>query len=275
MGVPYAEVIGDPIAHSKSPLIHNFWLEKLRMEGDYRRCLVRSDELGAYFEARQRDADWRGCNITMPHKIAALEHLHMHHDPSFPVEAVNVAVPGKGRRLEGVNADTPGFMEPLFALHAGRKGAQGSAIVVGAGGVLFSVMWSLAALGYAPIWVVMRDPAKAARIAKDYRGVHARTMSFGEALPAARLLVNASPLGMTGYPPFPLSLASLGDDAIVYDLVYEPLETALLAAAKARGLQTIDGLSMLIPQAAISFTRFFGAMAPRALDRELRELLTR
>lgn len=274
MGVPYAEVIGDPIAHSKSPLIHKFWLEKLGIEGDYRRCLVRRGELAGYFEARRRDPDWRGCNITMPHKLAALEHVHLHHDPSFPVEAVNLALPGKAR-MEGVNADTPGFLEPLLALQAGRQGPAGAAIVIGAGGVLYSVMWSLAALGYAPIWIVMRDPVKAVRIAEDYRGVHARTQTFSEPLPPARLLVNASPLGMTGFPPFPLSLEAMERDAIVYDLVYEPLETELLRAARIREFRTLDGLAMLIPQAAVSFTRFFGAQPPRTLDGELRELLTK
>lgn len=275
MGIPYAEVIGDPIAHSKSPIIHKFWLETLGIEGDYRRCLVRRDELGGYFEARGRDPDWRGCNITMPHKLAALDHVHMHHDPSFPIEAVNLAAPGRGGGIDGFNADTPGFLEPLLPLHTGRSGSPGAAIVVGAGGVLYSVMWSLAALGYAPIWIVMRDGAKASRIAKDYRGVHARILSFADPLPAARLLVNASPLGMAGFPPFPLGLDSVATDAIVYDLVYEPLETELLRAARLRGLQTIDGLAMLIPQAAVSFTRFFGAQPPRTLDGPLRERLIR
>ena len=274
MGIPYAEVIGDPVAHSRSPQIHKFWLEQLGLEGDYRRCLVKADWLGAYFEARRQDPDWRGCNITMPHKIAALRHVHMHRDPSFPVEAVNVAAPGTDGRIEGMNADTPGFLEPLLAFKGGRlNGQSGPAIVVGAGGVLFSVMWSLSALGYSPIWVVMRDSAKAAQIARDYRGAHVRTLGFADPLPSATLLVNASPLGMVGFPPFPLALDTLDEDAIVYDLVYAPLETPLLRAAKVRGLHTIDGLAMLIPQAAISFRRFFGATAPRPFDWQLRELL--
>lgn len=277
MGVPYAEVIGDPVDHSKSPAIHKFWLQQLGIEGDYRATRVTSEELGAYFEVRRREEDWRGCNITMPHKIAALRHVHLHpHDPSFPVEAVNLALPGRDGQLEGVNADTAGFIEPLLALHAGRQGPQGTAIVIGGGGVLFSVIWSLACCRYQDIWIVVRDPAKAARIAEDYGsgGLGIRTLSFDDALPAAHLLVNASPLGMTGYPAFPCDLSSLADDAIVYDLIYEPLETALLRAARERGLRTIDGLSMLIPQAALSFARFFGANAPRTLDWQLRELLT-
>ena len=274
MGVPYAEVIGDPIAHSKSPVIHKFWLEKLGIEGDYRRCLVRPDELGAYFEVRTRDEDWRGCSVTMPHKMAALRHVHKHHDPSFPIEPVNLVLPRKGQ-LEGLNSDTHGLMEPLLAHKIGRIGGNsGPAIVVGSGGVLYSVMWVLAALGFAPIWIVMRDPDKAVQIARDYKGVHGRPLTFDDPLPEAHLLINATPLGMAGFPDFPLSLDSLTPDAAVFDLTYNPLETNLLKVARARGLRTIDGLAMLIGQASIAFQGFFGEPAPREHDDELRERLT-
>lgn len=275
MGIPYAEVIGDPIAHSESPLIHNFWLAKLGLQGEYRRCLVRNAELGDYFESRQRDPDWRGCNITMPHKIAALQFVHKHRDPSFPIEPVNIARPHRGR-LEGLNSDTNGLLEPLMAAVGGTLGVErGPAIVVGAGGVLSSVMWALSALGYAPIWIVMRDGEKAKRVAHDYRGLHGLPIPFGDALPPANLLVNASPLGMTGFPDFPLGLDSLAEDAIVFDLVYVPRDTTLLRAARARGLRTIDGLSMLVGQAAVAFQAFFDRPAPREDDAELRELLVR
>jgi len=274
MRMPYAEVIGDPIAHSKSPSIHRFWLGKLGMEGDYRHCLVHPDELGAYFEARSRDEDWRGCNISMPHKVAALRHVHKHRDPSFPLEPVNVAIP-RGGRIEGQNSDINGLMEPLLAHGVGRiGGAAGPAIVVGAGGVLYSAMGVLAALGFAPIWIVMRDPDKAAQVARDYKGVDGRPISFHDPLPPARLLVNATPLGMTGFPDFLLPLDSLAPGAFVFDLTYDPLDTKLLRAARARGLRTIDGLAMLIGQAAIAFQAFFGAAAPRHHDAELREMLT-
>jgi shikimate dehydrogenase len=275
MSVPYAEVIGDPIAHSKSPAIHNFWLSKLGIEADYRACRVLPAELGAYFDARRRDEHWRGCNITMPHKIAALGYAHKHRDPSFPVEGINVAIPRPGEKLEGANTDGLGFLEPLLALQGGRFGQQpGAAIVVGGGGVLFSVMWALSALGHAPIYVAVRDSAKAGRIAEDYRGVHALPLTLGDALPPASLLVNATPLGMGGFPPFPLPLDSLAPDGIVYDLVYNPLETELIRSARARGLRVLDGLAMLIPQAAAAFQLFFGVAAPREFDAKLRELLT-
>jgi shikimate dehydrogenase len=272
-GLPYAEVIGDPVGHSKSPAIHKYWLEKLGIEGDYRHCRVPSGKLAAYFEARAADADWRGCNITMPHKLAALDHVHRQGDPSVPAGPINIAIP-RGGRIEGMNSDIDGLMEPLLA-HVGRVGRQlGPAIVVGAGGALHPAMSVLSALGYGPIWIVVRDDAKAARIAKQYQGMQGRTIGFDAPLPPANLLVNATPLGMTGFPPFPLSLDSLSPGAIVFDMIYEPLDTFLLQKARARGLRTIDGLNMLIAQAAVSFQCFFGAMAPRSHDIELREHLT-
>lgn len=275
MGVPYAEVIGDPIAHSKSPLIHRFWLQKAGLEGDYRRCLVRAGELGAYFEERGRDEDWRGCNITMPHKLAAVEYAQVQGDPSFPAPGINVAAPAGGGALQGLNTDVTGLIMPLMRVPGLSVGGNaGAAIVVGAGGVLFSVMSALSSFGFAPIIVVLRDREKARAIERDYRGVGARTLAFSDPLPPARILVNASPLGMAGYPDFPLPLDSLDEEGLVFDLVYNPAETSLLSKAKARRLRTIDGLAMLVEQAAPAFQLFFGVPAPREHDEELRELLT-
>ncbi|MEA3010525.1 MAG: shikimate dehydrogenase [Sphingomonadales bacterium] len=274
MGIPYAEVIGDPIAHSKSPLIHNFWLEKLGLEANYRPCLVRPAELGDYFEARSRDGDWRGCSITMPHKVAALRYVHKPRDPSFPVEPINAAARGRTGSLEGVNTDFNGLFDPLHQYAGNRMGGSlGPAVVVGAGGVLYPAMTALAALGYAPIWIAMRDPAKMAQVASDYKGVHGIPIPLSDPLPPARLLINASPLGMSGFPSFPLSLDSVEEGGIVFDLVYAPVETALLRDARARGLQAIDGLTMLVGQAAVAFQLFFGEAPPREYDGELRERL--
>ena len=276
---PYAEVIGDPIAHSKSPLIHNFWLAKLGIDAEYRALRITPKELGAYFEARARDLDWRGCNITMPHKIAALAHVHKHRDPSFPVEPINAVAPGKGQ-LEGYNTDTNGLMEPLMSLLGGidRSGGMpepGSrpATVIGAGGVLYPVMWALSAFGFAPITVALRDTSKFAALEHDYRGVHVCPLELGSELPEAALLLNASPLGMTGFPAFPYGVESVREGGIVFDMVYSPIETDLLRAARARGLATVDGLEMLVAQAAAAFQVFFDQPPPREHDAVLRELL--
>ncbi|GAC1577129.1 MAG: shikimate dehydrogenase [Sphingomicrobium sp.] len=275
----FAEVIGDPIAHSKSPRIHNFWLRRLGIDAEYRALRVTAAQLGGYFEARARDPDWRGCNITMPHKVAALAYVNKYRDPSCPVEPINTAIPVKGR-IEGINTDMNGLMEPLRRLFggidpSGRSPELGSrpAVVIGAGGVLYPVMLALSALGCAPITVVLRDRSKFAQVEQDYRGLHVRTMLLGEPLPSVKLLVNASPLGMTGYPAFPYGIEALANKGIVFDMVYSPIETKLLSAARARGLQTVDGLQMLVAQAAAAFKLFFGQAAPRQHDEELREIL--
>jgi shikimate dehydrogenase len=130
-------------------------------------------------------------------------------------------------------------------------------------------------MGYGPIWIVARDPAKAAKMADDFSGLGAFAASFRDPLPEARLLVNASPLGMRGFPPFPFSLDRMAADGIVYDMVYSPAETALLREARRRELQTVDGLAMLIGQAALAFESFFRVRPPRAFDHELREALLR
>ncbi|MEA3065403.1 MAG: shikimate dehydrogenase [Sphingomonadales bacterium] len=277
MGVPYAEVIGDPIDHSKSPLIHKFWLEKTGVDGDYRACRVTSEGLAAYFAARAGEPDWRGCNITMPHKYAALEHVRFPRDPNYPVEPVNVAFrQERWDRIDGLNSDRIGFVEPLLPMHGGEVGRpRGAAVIVGAGGAAAAAAWMMPVLGYGPVWIVARDPGKAVRMASDFASIGAIAAPFSDSLPEARLLVNASPLGMTGFPVFPFSLDCMAPDGIVYDLVYAPVETALLQAARRRDLQAIDGLTMLIGQAAIAFQAFFRTPPSRAFDDELRESLLR
>jgi shikimate dehydrogenase len=277
MGIPYAEVIGDPIAHSKSPLIHKFWLRKVGVEGDYRACRITADRLAAYFAERSGDPDWRGCNITMPHKYAALNHVHFHQDPSFPQEPANTAFRRDGsERIEGCNFDKNGFMEPLMPMHGGRGlRPRGPAVIVGAGAAAVAAAFMMPVMGYAPIWIVARDPAKAAKMAEDFSSVGAFVAPFRDPLPEARLLVNASPLGMSGFPPFPFSLDRMAADGIVYDMVYSPIETDLLREARRRALQTVDGLAMLIGQAALAFETFYRVRPPRAFDYELRELLQR
>ena len=130
MGRPYAEVIGDPIAHSKSPLIHNFWLEKLGIDAEYRACLVRPDELADYFARRRGDAEWRGCNVTIPHKVSAMEHVRVRKGTRMMVGAINTVVRGPDSRLEGANTDIVGIVRPLEAIGA----SGGTMVVIGAGG---------------------------------------------------------------------------------------------------------------------------------------------
>lgn len=265
---PYAEVIGDPISHSKSPIIHGFWLEALGIDAEYRACHVTSDRLGAYFAERATDTHWRGCNITIPHKEAALEHVPDPGGLRQSIGAINTAFRDKDGALIGTNTDAGGFYAPIAGL--ALEGAH--AVVIGAGGAARAVLFALSKVGIGRVTVMNRNPLKAAGLLATF-GLKGDAVGLDAPLPPAALLVNTSPLGMAGQPPLVLDLDPLPEDAVVYDIVYAPLETDLLAQAHARGLDTVDGLEMLIGQAALAFELFFGAEPPRDRDSELRDRL--
>lgn len=270
MALPYAEVIGDPIAHSKSPLIHGFWLKALGIEAEYRATHVAPHALPGYFAARKADPDWRGCNITVPHKIAALEHVEDRGDVRRAIGAINTAFRDADGALIGTNTDAAGFAAPLSRFDlAGRP-----VTVIGAGGAGRAVLYALAGIGVGPVTLFNRDVEKGAALLSSF-GLEGQARPIGDGVPPGALVVNATSLGMTGQPALDLDLSALPQDAVVYDIVYAPLETGLLAAARARGLATIDGLEMLIGQAAVAFERFFGAAPPRERDAELRDILLR
>ncbi len=266
--LPYAEVIGDPIAHSKSPLIHNFWLQKLGIEAEYRKTLVRPDELSAYFLKRRADPDWLGCNITIPHKIAVMDYASDPGEVGRLIGAMNTIACETGGPLIGTNTDAGGFLAPLMA-----KGWKGrSAAIIGAGGAARAILYALGQIGVSDIAIMVRDGAKGQALL-DRAGMNGRVLSLADPLPPVDLLVNSSPLGMTGQPPLEVDLSPLPKHSIVYDIVYAPLDTPLLIQARERGLATVDGLEMLIGQAALAFEIFFDAEAPREHDAELRALL--
>ena len=266
--LPYAEVIGDPIAHSKSPIIHNFWLRALGIEAEYRKTHVRADELAAYFLKRRADPDWLGCNITIPHKVAAMDYVTDPGEVGRVIGAMNTVACETGGPLIGTNTDAGGFIAPLAAL--GWRGR--SALIIGAGGAARAILYALNQMGIRDVSVMVRDAAQG-RALFDRAGVEGKVIGMADPLPPVDLLVNSSPLGMTGQPPLRLDLAPLPDHAMVYDIVYVPIDTEILVAARARGLRTIDGLEMLIGQAALAFDIFFDAKAPRERDAELRALL--
>lgn len=265
----YAEVIGDPIAHSKSPLIHRFWLDCLGLEGDYRAAHIRPEALADYFESRRGDPAWRGCNITVPHKEAALALVADPGSVRDSIGAINTVFRHESGEIAGTNTDAAGFWSPISALDLAGK----PVIVIGAGGAARAVLFALARVGAGPVTILNRTPLKAAGLLAKF-GLKGDVAPLSASLPPAALLVNASTLGMTGQPPLALDLTPLPDDAIVYDIVYSPLQTDLLKAAEARGLETIDGLEMLIGQAALAFELFFDAEPPRDRDDDLRALLT-
>lgn len=263
-----SEVIGDPIAHSKSPLIHRFWLDALGLDGDYGATRVAEADLAAFFADRRDDPSWRGCNVTIPHKLAVMEHVADPGDVRSSIGAVNTVLRQPDGTLIGTNTDAAGFYAPIAEFDL--EGAP--VAVVGAGGAARAVLFALARAGVGHVTLFNRSPLKAAGLLATF-GLKGDVVPLDAPLPEAALLVNTSPLGMTGQPPLDLDLDPLPEDAVVYDIVYAPLETPLLAAARARDLQTVDGLEMLIGQAALAFELFFGAAPPRDRDPELRERL--
>lgn len=266
---PYAEVIGDPISHSKSPLIHNFWAAKLGLDVEYRACHVLADGLGDYIAARAADPLWRGCNVTIPHKLAVMDHVADPGDVRSSIGAMNTIARGENGALFGTNTDAGGFYAPL-----GQSDFTGAEIaIIGAGGAARAVLFALSRMNVGPVTLHARNALKAMGLLAAF-GLKGQVRGMDDPLPAAALLVNTSPLGMKGFDPLTVDFAPLPESAVVYDIVYNPLETGLLKAARARGLETIDGLEMLIGQAALAFEIFFDVAPPRADDDELRAVLT-
>ncbi len=281
MSGPYAEVIGDPIAHSKSPLIHRHWLGLAGIDADYRATHVRADELASFLAERRGDPDWRGCNVTIPHKQAVIPLLDWLDPKAERIGAVN-CIRREGDKLVGYNTDFDGFLEPLQPLLA-RQHLFRMARVFGAGGAAKAVALALHDRGFTVVVAARNlDQARALRAAfEPDDSLIAPLAHFAEPTDFAwddrggvlDLVVNTTSLGMTGQPPLALDFSHVPPGSLVYDIVYAPLETPLLAEARARGLRTIDGLSMLIGQAAEAFALFFGVPAPRAADAELRARL--
>ncbi|WP_294394065.1 shikimate dehydrogenase [uncultured Sphingomonas sp.] len=282
--VPYAEVIGDPIVQSKSPVMHRAWLEALDLAGDYRRTLVTAGELDGYLRERRADPNWRGCNVTIPHKQAVMPLLDRVDPVAAEIGAVNTVV-NEGGVLIGHNTDAPGFLEPMRPWLAQRHLLR-TARIFGTGGAARAVAHALWNEGFTLV-IAGRDLAKAEALAAafDRADVHvstldtfARPLDFDWGEPGDRLdvVVNATSLGMTGKPPLEIDFSNVPPGAIVYDAVYAPLETPLLREARRRGHPAIDGLNMLIGQGRIAFRHFFGAEPPTGPDQEtvLRALLT-
>ncbi|MDP4538073.1 shikimate dehydrogenase [Qipengyuania sp. DY56-A-20] len=284
MNTPYAEVIGDPIAQSKSPAIHAFWLEKLGIVGEYRASRVAPEGLAAYLEMRRGDPDWLGCNITMPHKQTAMALVDRVEPLARRVGAINTVHRAKDGALIGRNTDVGGFLEPL-AERLGERHLFRMARVIGTGGAARAIVAGLASEGFTLV-LAGRDPEKARLLLDElapqgeHHAVPLTTFSdgtdfaFDDRAGCCDLVVNASPLGMRGQPPLAFDWSHAPPGSIAYDIVTDPVETRFLRDAHAAGFATIDGLAMLIGQAARAFERFFGTPPPRRHDAELRARLS-
>ena len=279
----HAEVIGDPIAQSKSPAIHGFWIEKLGLEATYRAHHVTSAHLAAYFAERRDDPDWRGCNVTMPHKQAVMGLVDRMDPLAKRVGAVNTVHRAPDGKLVGRNTDVAGFLEPLED-SLSRQHYFRMARVLGTGGAARAIVTGLVREGFTLV-LAGRDPAKARALLDELAPGEHHTAAlthfagptdfqFDDREGCCDLIVNASPLGMRGQPPLEFDWTHAPPGSLAYDIVTDPVETDFLKAARDAGFEAIDGLSMLIGQAAAAFEHFFGETAPRQYDAELRDLLT-
>ena len=260
-GARLAGVMGWPVAHSRSPRIHGYWLEEKGIDGAYLPLAVRPEALGAAL-AGLGALGFRGCNLTAPHKEAALAHMATLSGTARRIGAVNTVTVGDDGALHGDNTDGFGFIGHLRQEAPGWDPAAPVAML-GAGGAARAVVDALKAEGVTEIRVANRTRARASALA-DAAGDTLRALPWEEreaALEGCGLLVNTTQLGQGGKPALELDLGRLPAAAVVYDLVYAPLETALLRAARARGNAAVDGLGMLIHQARPGFAAWFGAEA--------------
>jgi shikimate dehydrogenase len=262
-------VIGFPAGHSRSPLIHNYWIKQHGLDAEYRRETVEPEEFAA-FVASLRERDYVGANVTLPHKEAALA-VAKPDDRAQAVGAANTLW-FDGATLRATNTDAEGFLANLDEAAPGWDRALTSVVVLGAGGAAAAVIHALLARNARRIHVVNRTLARATALQNRF-GESVQPATWEELdrlLDGADLLVNATSLGMTGQPALAARLR-VAKALVVADLVYAPLETALLKAARTQGLRTADGLGMLLHQAVRGFELWFG-VRPK-VTAELRALV--
>ncbi len=254
---PRAFVIGDPVAHSRSPLIHRHWLDVHGLAGSYEKVAVAPDAIDA-FVAGLKESGFVGGNVTVPHKGRVLELADAVDEAADAIGAANTLWFDDGDLVAG-NTDALGFQASLDDEAPGWDGGGASAVVLGAGGAARAVVHGLIERGF-EVAVANRTFLRAAALAEEHEGeVWAYAWDeLPSLLRAADLVVNTTVLGMGGQPPLALDLATCKRDALVADIVYTPLETPLIAAARARGLRAVGGLGMLLHQAVPGFERWFG-----------------
>jgi shikimate dehydrogenase len=263
-------VIGWPVEHSRSPLIHNYWLRQYGIAGEYRRELVPREEFASFVKSLAARG-YVGANVTVPHKEAALA-LSEPDDRARAVGAVNTLWLDNNE-LRSTNTDVEGFLDNLDACAPGWDRHAKTAVVLGAGGAARAVIYGLLERGVERLVVVNRTRARAESVQRQFgeRVSAARWDERDAALGDAALLVNTTTLGMQGQPALTVDVARLPGHSVVADLVYAPVRTPLLAAAQARELRTADGLGMLLHQAVRGFSLWFGKTP--AVTPELRALV--
>ncbi|MEO5373373.1 MAG: shikimate dehydrogenase [Alphaproteobacteria bacterium] len=262
-----AGVIGWPVGHSRSPRLHGWWLDHYRIDGAYVPLPVKRDHVAAVLRALGQ-AGFRGVNVTVPHKEAALKAVDEATPIARRVGAVNTIFYDENGRMVGDNTDGFGFLENLRETRPDWRAEAGPAVVLGAGGAARAVCAALLDAGAPSIRLVNRTIGKADALSRDIGGTITPVpwAERARALEGAALLVNTTTLGMAGADPLDIDLATLPTAALVTDIVYAPLETPLLKAAAARGNPVVDGIGMLLHQARPGFAGWFGVEPEVTVD---------
>jgi shikimate dehydrogenase len=257
--IPLAGVIGSPVAHSKSPRLHAHWLKVHGIRGHYVPMDIGQSDLREVLRALPK-AGFVGCNLTIPHKETVLGLADIVTDRAALIGAANTLIFRKDGRIHADNTDGYGFIANLRQNAAGWDPAAGPAAVIGAGGAARAVVASLIEVGVPEIHIANRTRARAEALRAEFGAkliVH-DWVQAGNMMDGATTVVNTTALGMEGKPEFRVPLDALSPRAVVTDLVYAPLQTGFLTAAAAIGCRTVDGLGMLLHQAAPAFERWFG-----------------
>jgi shikimate dehydrogenase len=267
-----AGLMGWPVMHSRSPKLHNYWLAQHGLAGTYVPLAVKAEGLRAALRALPA-LGFSGCNLTIPHKVAALDIVDRVDPLARRIGAMNCVVVAPDGSLEGQNTDAFGYVESIREAQSSWRTDAGPIVVIGACGGARAVLVSLIDQGASEIRLINRTPARAQALARDLGGP-IRPLDWSDrhaALDAAAMLVNTTSQGMVGEPPLDIALDALPANALVSDIVYIPRETPLLAAARARGNPTVNGLGMLLHQARPAFRAWFGIMPE--VTPELRALI--
>ena len=265
-GRPFAAIVGWPVDHSRSPALHGFWLRQHGIDGHYGRLPVEPSRaaLETLVAFLRKTPNARGCNLTLPHKIDILPLLDKVDPAAARIGAVNTVIKQADGSLEGRNSDAFGFLAALVEGAPRWTAAKGPVVVLGAGGAARAVVASLVDAGVPELRLLNRTEASAIALGTAFAPHDGRRIAIGRwedrnaVLEDATLLVNTTSLGMKGQPPLEIDLARLPGDAAVDDIVSVPLETPLLAAARARGNRCVDGVGMLLHQGRMGFEAWFG-----------------
>lgn len=272
-----AGVMGWPVDHSLSPRVHGYWLKRYAIAGEYVRIPVAPEDFAKTLRNLHADG-FAGANVTVPHKEAALAGVDDVHPLAKRIGAVNTVVVRDDGSLYGFNTDGFGFLENLKAGHDGFDAATGPAVVLGAGGAARAVVAALLDAGAPEVRLLNRTCERAEHLAGELAGIGSGSIVVGDwdaradHLDGAALLANTTTLGMKNQHPLDLDLSALPVTAVVNDIVYAPLETDLLAHARARGNPVVDGLGMLLHQARPGFEAWFGVL-PEVTDELRAEVL--